>query len=84
MTPATARPDDSELNAYVDGLLTAARRDEIEAWLAADEMLAATVAHYRAQNEALHALYDPYLDRPWLPRRKRLGRDSAASPRCWR
>lgn len=64
MTSSTARPDDGDLHAYVDGRLTPQRRAEVEAWLAEDAAMAATVAHYGAQNEALHALYDPLLERP--------------------
>lgn len=64
MTPQTARPDEGDLHAYADGRLTPSRRAEVEAWLADDAGLAATVAHYHAQNEALHALYDPLLERP--------------------
>ena len=64
MTPRTARPDGDELHAYVDDRLAPPRCDEIETWLAEDAELAAAVAHFRAQNEALHALYDPLLERP--------------------
>jgi anti-sigma factor RsiW len=64
MTPRADRPDDGELHAYVDGRMAPERRAAVEAWLADDADLAAAVAHYRAQNEALHALYDPLLERP--------------------
>lgn len=64
MTSRAERPDEHELHAYVDGRLAPARRVAVEAWLAEDAALAATVAHYRAQNEALRTLYDPLLERP--------------------
>jgi anti-sigma factor RsiW len=63
MTPRSARPDENELHAYVDGRLAADRCAEIDAWLADDDTLAVAVKHYRAQNDALHALYDPLLQR---------------------
>jgi anti-sigma factor RsiW len=63
MTPQSARPDEGDIHAYVDDLLPPARRVEVDAWLAEDAGLAAAVAHYRVQNQALHALYDPLLDR---------------------
>jgi len=63
MTSEAARPDGTDLHAYADDRLSPERRAEVEAWLAGDAVLAATAAHYRAQNEALHALYDPLLER---------------------
>lgn len=64
MTPETARPTEHELHAFADDRLPAARRAEVAAWLDSDSDLAAEAAHYRAQNAALHALYDPLLERP--------------------
>ncbi len=55
---------ESELHAYVDGLVPETRRGEIEAYLAAHPHEAGRVAAYRAQNVALRALYDPVLDEP--------------------
>lgn len=55
---------DQELHAYVDGRLDAARRERVEAQLAADPAAAAKVAAYRRQNATLHALFDPTLDEP--------------------
>ncbi|HYD30651.1 MAG TPA: anti-sigma factor [Azospirillaceae bacterium] len=52
---------DEELHAYVDGHLPAARRIEIEAWLARNEEAAQRVDAYRAQAELLHELFDPML-----------------------
>jgi len=58
---------ENDLHAYVDGQLEADRRVAVEAWLAADETAARTVAAYRAQIEALHALFDPVLSEPVPP-----------------
>lgn len=56
--------DGDLLHAYVDGQLDPARRIEVEAWLAEDEAAAARVDAYRAQNAALHHLFDPVLKEP--------------------
>ena len=55
---------ESELHAYADGLLPEVRNAEIEAYLASRPEEASRVASYRAQNAALHALYDPVMDEP--------------------
>lgn len=55
---------DEELHAYADGALGGARAAEVEAWLAANPEAAERVHAYRAQNRALHALFDPVLDEP--------------------
>lgn len=55
---------EADLHAYVDGLLPAARRDEVESYLAARPDEAARVATYRAQNAGLRALFNPVLDEP--------------------
>lgn len=55
---------DSDLHAYVDGRLDPVRRAKVEAWLARNPELAERVAAWRAQVEALHALYDPVLAEP--------------------
>lgn len=60
-----ARPiGDSELHAYADGWLDGERRLDVEALLARDSEAAARVRAYRAQTDALHALYDPVLAEP--------------------
>jgi anti-sigma factor RsiW len=64
MTDQHKPASDEELHAYVDGALGAARAAEIEAWLAANPEAAERVQAYRAQNRALHALFDPVLDEP--------------------
>ena len=70
---------EAELHAYVDGLLPAARRAEIEAYLAAHAEDAQRVRAWREQNHALRDLFDPVLAeslparlaRPGLVRRMR-------------
>ena len=49
--------DASELHAWVDGQLAAARRAAVEAAVAADDELAAQARAYRAQNEEIRALF---------------------------
>lgn len=58
----TVRED--ELHAYVDGVLPAARRLEVEAWLAAHPDDAARVEAWAAQNRLLHGAFDPALNEP--------------------
>ncbi len=48
---------EDELNAYVDGEVSAERRAAIEAWLAAHPDDAARVAQWRAQADAIRARY---------------------------
>lgn len=64
MTMAARAIKDSELHAYVDGWLDGERRLEVEALLAQDPDAAARVRAYRAQADALHALFDPVLSEP--------------------
>ena len=59
MSPINITEDD--LHAYVDGALMPSRRAEIEAWLAENPEDAERVRAYRAQNEALKALFNPVL-----------------------
>lgn len=49
--------DDSELHAYVDGVLPNDRREAVEAAIAAEATLAEKVAHYAAQNEQIRDLF---------------------------
>lgn len=56
MTPPLPVTDD-DLHAYVDGRLAAARRAEVESWLAANPDRATEIAHWQRQNEALSALF---------------------------
>lgn len=55
------------LLAYVDGSLAEAQRLAVEARLDRDPEMAAKAAAYRAQNEALHALFDRHLSDPLDP-----------------
>jgi anti-sigma factor RsiW len=59
---------EEELHGLSDGRLTAARRTEVEAWLASHPREAAQVEAWRAQNALLHRAYDPVLVAP-LPAR---------------
>jgi anti-sigma factor RsiW len=55
---------EQELQAFVDDLLPAGRRAEIEAYLQARPAEAERIEAYREQNRALHALFDPILQQP--------------------
>lgn len=59
---------EEELHAYADGRLDAARRAQVEAWLAERPELRQSVAEWRSQNEQLHRAFDPVLGEP-LPAR---------------
>lgn len=58
------RITEDDLHAYADGLLEAARRAEVEAWLAAHPEDAARVQAWAAQNRALHEAFDGVLNEP--------------------
>jgi anti-sigma factor RsiW len=66
---------ETELHAYVDGMLSASRAAEIEAYLAAHPEDAARVAAYREQVVALRREFNHVLDEP-LPRRLQMPRGS--------
>ena len=55
---------DNDLHAFVDGVLDPTRSAEVAAYLADRPDAADRVRAYRAQNEALHALFDHVLDEP--------------------
>ena len=55
---------ESDLHAYLDGRLPDVRRGEIEDYLGRHPDEASRIASYRAQDEALRALFDPVLDEP--------------------
>jgi anti-sigma factor RsiW len=57
-----SRISETDFHAYVDGQLDAARRAEVEAYLAAYPDAAAEVQDLRAQNHLLHAAYDRVLN----------------------
>ncbi len=52
---------ENDLLAYVDGQLSAERRDEVEKFLESNEDAAQRVADYQEQNRQLHQLFDPVL-----------------------
>ena len=64
--------NETELQAYVDGRLSAARAAEVAQYLAQHDDDAQRVAAYRRQNEALQAAFDPVLAEP-LPARLQPG-----------
>ncbi|MBC7499768.1 MAG: anti-sigma factor [Herminiimonas sp.] len=55
---------ESDLHAYIDGLLPTARCAEIEVYLASRPDELARVNAFRAQNASLRALFNPVLDEP--------------------
>lgn len=62
MNTSTQRPPEADLHAYVDGRLEAARRAEIESWLADNADDAERVTAWRRHKEALHAAFDDALE----------------------
>jgi anti-sigma factor RsiW len=64
MTALSAAIAETDLHAYVDGVLTAERRREVEAFLAANPQEQARAKVYQEQNRLLHACYDPVLAEP--------------------
>jgi len=73
---------DAELHAHVDGVLSPARRADVEAYLAEHPEDAARVAAYREQVLILHREYDPVLNEP-LPSRRGVVRRDRLRP-AWR
>ncbi|WP_076592934.1 anti-sigma factor family protein [Herminiimonas arsenitoxidans] len=55
---------EADLHAYVDGFLSEARRQEVDAYLAARPEELERINTYREQNEALRLLFKPVLDEP--------------------
>ena len=60
----TDRVNEDDLHAFVDGLLSGARRLEVEAWLAAHPADAERVQAWAGQNQSLHAAFDSVLNEP--------------------
>jgi anti-sigma factor RsiW len=56
--------EESDLQAYVDGRLDAARRDRVERWLAERPTEAERLAAYGQIGQALHRHFDALLDEP--------------------
>lgn len=77
------KPDEAELQAYVDRQLDGERREQIERWLEENPDEAATLAHYQAQNQALHDAFEPLLGRPAGDRFRNLDRGRQGPSRIW-
>jgi anti-sigma factor RsiW len=72
---------EADLHAYVDGLLPVSRRSEIARYLALRPDEAERLCTYRAQTDALRALFNPVLDEPVPARLTRLAVRSGRSDR---
>jgi len=72
---------DADLHAFVDGQLTPARRDEVEAFLATHPAVLKQVEDWRAQNQAIRRLLDPVMNEPVPPR---LAQAAVAKAWPWR
>src|SRR6266511_3479107 len=81
MTDRNIPVTEDELHAYVDNELPAARRGDVEAWLASHPDDAARVQSWRAMAEALHARYDSVVDEA-VPKRLEIER-LVQQPRRW-
>jgi anti-sigma factor RsiW len=68
--PSDQPINEDELHAYVDGDIEPARRLDIALHLARHPDEAARMEVFRAQREAMHALFDDFLRQP-VPRRLR-------------
>jgi len=68
--PSDQPISEDELHAYVDGDIEPARRLDIALYLARHPDEAARLEGFRAQREAIHALFDDSLHQP-VPRRLR-------------
>ncbi len=77
------KPDEAELQAYIDKELDDERRSQIDRWLEEHPDEAATLAHYRAQNQALHDAFEPLLSRPASKRFRSLDRVQVNTSRLW-
>lgn len=74
---------EDDLHAWADGRLDAARRAEVEAWLAEDPARAARVMSWRTDTESLRVAYDRLLDEP-VPARLRATVERIRPQRSWR
>ena len=83
MSTIGPKPDEAELQAYVDKQLDDERRSQIDRWLEEHPDEAATLAHYRAQNQALHDAFEPLLGRPAGERFRKLDRVRPKVSRIW-
>ncbi|WP_119458593.1 hypothetical protein [Rhodospirillaceae bacterium SYSU D60014] len=64
MSPRRKFPSEEALQAYLQGRLSAAHRQEIEAAAAEDPELSAWIEACAAQNRGMHMLYDGILNEP--------------------
>lgn len=83
MNDPSAKITDRDLQSYVDGELDAARREEIEAYLAENPAAAKTVAAYRELNAGLQGLFAEVLEEP-VPERLQLPAAPEKRPRLLR
>ena len=83
MSTVGPKPDEAELQAYVDRQLDDERRVQIERWLEEHPDEAVTLAHYEAQNQALHDAFEPLLARPAGERFRKLDRVRQNTSRIW-
>lgn len=75
---------EDDLHAYADGLLPAAQRAEVEAWLAAHPEDDARVRAWMRQNRGLHEAYDDVLNEPVPVALLRAATRREMRPRPWR
>ena len=83
MSTVGPKPDEAELQAYVDKQLDNERRVQIDRWLEEHPDEAAAVAHYEAQNQALHDAFEPLLARPAGERFRKLDRVRQNTSGIW-
>lgn len=77
------KPDEAELQAYVDRQLDETRRTQIDGWLDENPDAAVTLTHYQMQNQALHDAFEPLLGRPASERFRNLDRVRVNVSRIW-
>lgn len=77
------RPLESDLHAWADGRLDAARTSEIAGWLATHPDEQERLQAWKRQKELLHEAFDPMLEEP-VPARLADVAQRRASPRLWR
>ena len=71
---------EADLQAYVDEQLPAARRGEVEAWLAENPVEQARIADYRRQNALLRTRFDGVLEEPHVGPGGVLAREERRGP----
>jgi anti-sigma factor RsiW len=64
MTAQNARLSETDVHAYVDGVLPEERRNALEAFLLEHPQEQARIHAYQEQNKLLHACFDPLLAEP--------------------